>query len=149
VNQKPETTGPGIVVLSPSLHVLHLNQRAMALLNQLTHTTQSLGAKRTIAAPLHQHCQDMLETMRARLGSNNWEQFQHNHVIGDSSHKIFLNGFGLPDRRGLPHSRIVLLLAPHIPVPMPGISRRECPEEISENSHVGADKPPAVSLHQG
>jgi hypothetical protein len=90
----------------------------------------------------------MFETMQARVGSNNWEQFQHNRVIGDSPHSILLNGFGLPDRRGLPHSRIVLLLAPHTPVPMPGISRRECPEAISENSHVGADRPPAVSLHQ-
>jgi len=147
VNQTPETTGPGIVVLSPSLHVLHMNRRAMALLNQLTHTAQNIEAELAIAAPLHQHGQDMFETMQARLGSNNWEQFQHTCVIGDAPHKILLNGFGLPDRRGLLHSRVVLLLAPHIPVPMPGISRTECSTELSEHSHVGAERPPAVGLH--
>jgi hypothetical protein len=115
VNQNPETTGPGIVVLSPSLQVLYINRCAMARLNQLASTAQSLGAERAVTAPLHQHCRDMLELMQVRLGSNNWEQFEHNRVIGDSSHTSFLNGFGLPDRRGLSHSRIVLLLTPQTP----------------------------------
>jgi len=76
VNQEQEATGPGIVVLSPSLQVLHMNRRAMALLNQLEYTVQSIGAERAVAAPLHQHCRDIVETLKARLGSNNWEQFQ-------------------------------------------------------------------------
>src|SRR5437773_857491 len=113
VNQKQEATGPGIVVLSPSLQVLHMNRRAMTLLNQLEYTAQSIGAERAVAAPLHQHCRDIIETLQARLGSNNWEQFQQCRTIGDSTHSILLNGFGLPDRRGLPHSRIVILLSPH------------------------------------
>jgi len=146
VNQELEATGRGIVVLSPSLQVLHMNRRAMALLNQLEHTAQSIGAERAVAAPLHQHCQDIIETMRARLGSNNWEQFQQYRTIGDSTHSILLNGFGLPDRRGLPHSRIVMLLSPHTPAPMPGISRRECSEEISESSHLGSDSPHAIGM---
>jgi nucleotidyltransferase/DNA polymerase involved in DNA repair len=114
VNQEQEATGPGIVVLSPSLQVLHIKRRAMALLNQLEHTAQSIGAERAVAAPLHQHCQDIIETLQARLGSNNWEQFRQYRMIGDSTHSILLSGFGLPDRRGLPHSRIVMLLSPHI-----------------------------------
>jgi hypothetical protein len=113
VNQEQEATGPGIVVLSPSLQVLHMNRRAMALLNQLEDIAQSIGAERAVAAPLHQHCRDIIETLQARLGSNNWQQFQQCRMIGDSTHSILLNGFGLPDRRGLPHSRIVMLLSPH------------------------------------
>jgi uncharacterized protein YfaQ (DUF2300 family) len=118
VNQTPETIGPGIVVLSSSLHVLHMNRRAMALLNELAHPAQNIGAEQGIAAPLQHHGQDMFETMQARVGSNNWEQFQHNRVIGESPHMILLKGFGLSDRRGLSYSKIVLLLSPHIPVPM-------------------------------
>jgi len=113
VNQEQEATGPGIVVLTPSLQVLHMNRRAMVLLNQLEYTAQSIGAERAVAAPLHQHCQDIIETLRARLGSNNWEQFHQQRTIGDSTHSILLKGFGLPDPRGLPHSRIVILLSPH------------------------------------
>ena len=113
MNQEQEATGPGIVVLTPSLQVLHMNRRAMVLLNQLEYTAQSIGAERAVAAPLHQHCQDIIETLRARLGSNNWEQFHQQRTIGDSTHSILLKGFGLPDPRGLPHSRIVILLSPH------------------------------------
>jgi len=115
VNQEQEATGPGIVVLSPSLQILYMNRRAMALLNQLEYTAQSIGAERAVTAPLHQHCRDIIETLQARLGSNNWEQFRQYRTIGDSIHSILVNGFGIPDRRGLPHSRIVLLISPHTP----------------------------------
>lgn len=140
MNQEQEATGPGIVVLSPSLQVLHMNRRAMALLNQLERTAQSIGTERATTAPLHQHCQDIIETLQARLASNNMEQFCRYRTIGDSTPTILLKGFGLPDRRGLPHSRIVMLLSPHTPAPMPGISRRECSEEISEHNHLGATR---------
>jgi hypothetical protein len=123
VNQEQGATDPGIVVLSPSLQVLHMNRRAMALLNQLEHNAQNNGAERAVAAPLHQHCQDIIETLQARLGANNWEQFRQYRTIGDSIHSISVNGFGIPDRRGLPHSRIVLLLSPHTPTPLPGIRK--------------------------
>ncbi len=124
MNQEQGTTGPGIVVLSPSLQVLHMNRRAMALLNQLEHTAQSIGTEWALTAPLHQHCQDIVETLQERLGSNNWEQFQQSRTIGNSTHSIFLNGFGLPDRRGLSHSRIVMLLSPHNQAPTPGIREK-------------------------
>lgn len=123
MNQEQGATGPAIVVLSPSLQVLHMNRRAMALLNQLEHTAQSTGAERAVAAPLHQLCQDIIETLQVRLRSNNWEQFRQQSTIGDSTHSILVNGFGLPDHRGLPHSRIVLLLSPHTPAPLPGIRK--------------------------
>ena len=146
MNQEQEVADPGIVVLSPSMQILHMNRRAMDLLNQLEHTAQSTGAERAVAAPLHQHCQDILEALQARLGSNNWKQFRQQRTIVDSTHSILVNGFGLPDRRGLPHSRIVMLLSPHNPVLMPGISRRECSEEISESDHFGADSTRAIGM---
>ena len=146
MNQGDKTTSPGIVVLSPSLQVLHMNRRAWALLNQLAYTAPSSGAARVVAGPLHQHFQDIMETLQARLGSHNWEQFQLDRTIGDSPHSIFLNGFGLPDRRGLSHSRIVMLLSPHIEQSMPGISRRKCLEDIFESSDLGVGKPPVGGL---
>ena len=141
MNQEQEATGHGIVVLSPSLQVLHINQRAMVLLNQLEQTIQVVGAERTVAAPLHQHCQDIIETLRSRLESNNWERFQHYRTIGASPHSILLKGFGIPDPRGLSYSRIVMLLSPYNPVPMPGISRDESPAGISERDYLEANPP--------
>jgi len=125
LNQEREATGPGIVVLSSSLQVLHMNRRARALLTQLKRSAQSSETERAVAAPLHQHCQDIIETMQERLAAHNWEQFHQYRMINDSTHPILLKGFGLPDRRGLPHSRIVILLSPHTPASMPGISGRD------------------------
>lgn len=146
MNQEQKANGPGIVVLSPSLQVLHMNRRAMDLLNQLEYTAQSTGVERAVAAPLHQHCQDIIETLQARLRSNNWEQFRHQRTIGDSTHSILVNGFGIPDRRGMPHSRIVILLSPHTPAPLPGISRRESSDGISERNHLGAELPLKIGM---
>lgn len=143
VNQEA-AIGPGIVVLSSSLQVLHISRQAMVLLNQLAHTAQSIAGECAISAPLHQPCQDIIETLQARLGSNNWEQFQQCCTIGDSPHRISLKGFGIPDRRGLSHSRIVMLLFPHTEQSMPGIGRRESSEGIFERDHLDADPPPAV-----
>ena len=146
MSQEPEATGPGIVVLSSSLQVLHMNRRALVLLNQLEHTGQIVGAEWALTAPLHQHCQDIIETLQARLAANNWEQFQQYRMIGNPTNTILLKGFGLPDQRGLSYSRIVVLLSPHNQASMPGISRRESPKEISESDHFGADSPRAIGM---
>lgn len=122
MNLEQETSGPGIVVLTPAWQILHINRRAIVLLNQLGHTPQHIGTERDVAAPLHHHCQDIIETLQARLGSNPWEQFQQSCTLGDSPHIIVLKGFGLPDRRGLSHSRIVMLLSPHTAPSIPEIS---------------------------
>ena len=147
MHQEEKATGPGIVVLSSSLQVLHMNRRAMALLTQLERTAQSIGTAQAVAAPLHQHCQDIIETLQARLASNNWEQFNQYRTIGDSSHTILLKGFGLPDRRGLLHSRIVMLLSPHTPAPMPKIRKRKSPDAISKGSQLGADSARTPGTH--
>ena len=113
MNHEQEATGSGIVVLSSSLQVLHLNRRAMNLLTQLERTAQSIGMEETVTGPLHRHCQDVIETLPARMESNNWEPFHQYRTIGDVTHAILLKGFGLLDRRGLLHSRIVMLLYPY------------------------------------
>jgi hypothetical protein len=146
VNQEQAATGPGIVVLSSSLQVLHMNRQAIALLTQGEHNALNIGTERAVAAPLRQHCQDIIETLQARLGSNNWEQFHQYSTIGDSTHLILLKGFGLPDRRGLAHFRIVMLLSPHNPASNCGNGRVESPEEISESRHLGADSPRAIGM---
>ena len=114
MNQEQEATDPGIVVLSSSLHVLFMNRRAMALLNQLDHTVHLVGTERDLVAPLQRHCQDIIETMQTRMESNSWEQFQQCRTIGNSSRSILVKGFGIPDRKGLSYSRIVMLLSPAI-----------------------------------
>lgn len=143
MNREPETTGLGIVVLSSSMQLLHINRRAMELLTRLEHTAQSVGTAPALTAPLSQPCQEIVETMQRCLAWKNWEQFHQVCTIGNSSYAIVLKGFGLPDRRGLPHSRIVMLLTPHIPLSVRGITRVKFSVGISEAPRLGADSPQA------
>jgi len=140
VNQEQEASSPGIVVLSSCLQLLHMNRRARALLLQLDGTAQG-GAEQAVAAHLHRHCQEIIETLLERLGSKNWEQFHQFGTIGDGTRSILLKGFGIPDRRGLSHSRIVLLLSPHAPEPMSGM-RKMAPEA----GILEAESPRAVGM---
>ena len=113
MNQEQEGTGPGIVVLSSSMQVLHMNRRAIDLLNHFKPAAERLETKPALVAPLHQHCKEVIQTLQARLASNNWGQFHQYRVIGEPNHTLLLKGFGLPDRRGLSHCRILMLLSPH------------------------------------
>jgi len=146
VNQGPETTSPGIVVLSSSLQLLHMNRQAIALLAQWERTALSIRTKGAVPASLHQLCHEIMETLRARVRSNNWAQFYQYCAIGDSTCSILLKGFGLPDRRGLPHSRIVMLISPHTAASISGINGKEFSEGISGNSHLDADSPRAMGM---
>lgn len=93
VNQEHMGTRPGIVVLSLSLQVLHINRQAMMSLDRLKHTTWNVGTERAVvAAPLFPLCQGIVERLQSRLRSNNWERFQQNRTIGESTHTISLKG---------------------------------------------------------
>jgi hypothetical protein len=144
VSQEQEATGPGIVVLSSSLQVLHMNRRATDMLIQFERAAQSIGTERTVAAPLHQHCLDIMETFHARLGADNWEQFHQYRTIGDSTNSILLKGFALPDRRGLSHFRIVMLLFPHAQAPISGMRKMESSDRTFESDHVAGNSPYAI-----
>ena len=139
MNQTQEATIPGIVVLSSSLQVLFMNRRAMTLLDHLEQAAQGLEPKQALPAPLHKHCEDIIEILRMRLASNNWEHFHQYRVIGELNHQILLKGFGLPDRRGLSHCRILMLLSSHPAVSIPGIDRMKSPGRVPQSVRLGSD----------
>jgi len=125
MNQKQETTGPGIVVLSSSLQVLHLNRCARTLLAQSAETEQNGNGS------LHQPCQDLLHTLPISLASKkNWEQLQ-DRTIGHSRVTIFMKRFDRPNPMSQIPSKIVLLLSPQAQAAMPETSNRESSSFLS------------------
>ncbi len=142
MNQEQEGTGPGIVVLSTALQVLHMNRRAMGLLDHFKPVAERLETKPALAEPLYRHCEDIIQTLQTRLASKNWEQFHQYRVIGEPNHTILLKGFGLPDQRGLSHCRILMLLSPHTAASMPEIGRMQSSRGVSESDRLGADSAP-------
>ncbi len=146
MNKRPETSEPGIVVFSSSLDLLHMNKRAFQILTQFGGAASGLGAKPELTAPLHPLCQDIIEAMRERQATNKGEAFLNSRMIGNTTSRVSLKGFGLPDPRGMPHSRIVILLSPDIFVSIPGSGRME---GTAETVHLGADMPRATEMEMG
>lgn len=103
---------PGIVVLSSSLDLLHINKAAIQMLTQLRPSASRVGADQHLTAPLHSFCREIIAVLQERLTSRSFEPFRQYHAIGDSDRELLVKGFGVPDKRGLPYSRIVLLLSP-------------------------------------
>ena len=131
-------------MLSSSCELLHMNRRALALLTGADLSALNIRTAQALTAPLHPHCQDIIETLQARLAANNWAQFYRYRVIGDPTDQILLKGFGLPDRRGLPHSRVVMLLTPHSPFSTPTSDSTESPDGICKQDVVDRDSPRAT-----
>jgi hypothetical protein len=141
MNSESETTRPGIVVLSAAMHILHMNQQAIDLLTRLNGAGTRAETKQILAAPLHQQCRDVLAAMQKCVESNNWAPVQDFRTIGNPHHAILLKGFGLPDRRGLFHSRIVVVLSSDSPALVRGITSVDSLVGISESREAGSDWP--------
>jgi len=114
MNQARGAIDPGVVVLSSSLQLLHINHHAISLLKDVQQSSVQPEANGKLISPLHPHSHDILMAIRERLASSNFTPFYCYRAIGEPPQEILLKGFGLPDRRGFPHSRIVMLLMPQL-----------------------------------
>jgi len=112
MNQARGAIDPGVVVLSSSLQLLHINHHAISLLTDVGQGSSYPDANGNLTSPLHPHSHEILMAIRKRLASHNFTPFHCYRTIGEHTQEILLKGFGLPDRRGFFHSRIVMLLMP-------------------------------------
>ena len=110
MNTEREAIGVGIVVLSASLKILHMNQKAMHILAPLAGGATSHNTTPRLITPLHEECQRILSALQDRLQSNSHELVHRDSTIGPSAKSFVVRGFGLVDPRGLQHSRIVFVL---------------------------------------
>ena len=109
-----QRAGPGIVVLSASMQLLHTNRQASELakkINAVEHGgTPAKSAHGVLPAALTELCAEILKALHVRTEAKDWEQFEIKRVAGDPDRPILLRGFGLPDRGGVQHARLVVTM---------------------------------------
>ena len=108
---------PGMLVLAPPMRLLHMNQHAWELLRRLSngengemgngHTYQAKGL---LPESLHETCVEIFASLQDRGHAEDWERFEIKRVIGAPQQPVLIRGFGVPDRSGRGHSRVILLL---------------------------------------
>jgi hypothetical protein len=106
--------GAGIVVLSPSMKILHVNRHALFLIDGLASTTSEAHQpnNRTDILPpvLINLAGEILSVLRSRHEMKEKGQFEIRHSANGSGKPVLIRGVGVPNGQGVEHSRILLVL---------------------------------------
>ena len=109
-----QRAGAGIVVLSAAMQLLHMNRQASdlsKLINAAEHSGGSLkSAHGVLPTALTELCGEIIKALHVRTEAKDWEQFEIKRVAGNPEQPILLRGFGLPDRGGVQHARLVVTM---------------------------------------
>jgi hypothetical protein len=106
--------GPGIVVLAPSMQVLHLNHQAQILITGLMPSTpevQQPNNRTGILPPaLINLAGVILSALRSRHERNEKGQIEIRHSFNGTGKPVSIRGVGVLNGEGVAQARIVLLL---------------------------------------
>ncbi len=109
-----QRVSPGMLVLAPPMRLLHMNQHAWELLRRLSNGETGNGhahqAKGLLPESLHETCVEIFVHLQDRSHAKDWERFEIKRVIGSPQQPVLIRGFGVPDRSGRRHPRVILLL---------------------------------------
>ena len=113
-NLADQRAGAGIVVLSSSMQLLHMNRQA-AELSKLINMAENGGApaksaQGVLPSALTELCTEVMKALQVRTEAKDWEQFEIKRIAGNPNQPVLLRGFGLPDRGGIQYARLVVTL---------------------------------------
>jgi len=113
-NGKVPSGGPGIVVLSHVLEVLHMNSQAVKLASLLGPAPPDghlpNNATRILPPPLTDLAGKILSMLQSRHDRSEKGQVEILHSANGSEMPVHIRGVGVPDRHGVAHARIVFIL---------------------------------------
>jgi DNA-binding CsgD family transcriptional regulator len=109
-----QRAGSGIVVLSSSMQLLHMNRQASELAKKINNIEQmgsvAKSAHGVLPTALTELCGEIIKALHIRTEAKDWEQFELKRIAGDPNKPILLRGFGLPDRGGVQNARLVVTM---------------------------------------
>lgn len=103
-----KVTGPGVLVYSHTMQLLHVNRRALELTGGISRTEN--GPIRVVLSAVIELRAEVQATLDSRIVANVWEPFELKRFVVEPGRELLLRGFGLPDRNADEHSHIVILL---------------------------------------
>ena len=109
-----QRAGSGIVVLTAAMQLLHMNRQATELAKKINAAEQTGNAARSahgvLPTALTELCGEIIKALHVRTEAKDWEQFELKRISGDPNQPVLLRGFGLPDRGGVEHARLVVTM---------------------------------------
>lgn len=103
----------GMMVLSSSMHILHMNSQARALMAHLGVACELWPhlSPESMPAILIEFCGHVLSELRRQAGSQEWTALEMRRICHMVSPALMLRGFGMPEREGR-DPRMILILQP-------------------------------------
>jgi len=95
-----QRSGPGILVLTPTLQLLQMNTRALELSRRINLAQSGSLAGCVLPAAVTELCGEIRKMLESRIEPKDWEQVEVKRLAGDVERPVFLRGFGLPDWGG-------------------------------------------------
>ena len=125
--QSPLLSSPnsGIIVLSSSAHILHMNEPARALMALFgaSHEHWPQMAPESMPSIITEFCLDVLAQLRRRIEAQDWTQLEMRRTCHMVTPSLVLTGFGVPSAANS-EIRVILTLTPLFSTPYAAANAR-------------------------
>src|SRR3989442_11582166 len=105
-----QRVGPGILLLSPALQLMHMNRQAVELSGKIMRAENgkvATGALPTVVTAL---CDEVITALQVKTDAKDWEQVQIRRLVSAPNPPVLLRAFGLPDSGGTHRARILIIM---------------------------------------
>jgi DNA-binding CsgD family transcriptional regulator len=100
----------GILVLSPSMHLIYMNWTARDLCYRVNNGRTGRRMNGVLPIEVVELCQEVGTLMRTQTDPKDWEQVRVRHQAGSVKDPVQIMGFAIPDPEGTDQSRIFVIL---------------------------------------
>ena len=106
-----QRVGPGIILLSSSLHLMHMNRRAWELSRKITQAHNGKTATGVLPTAVTELCAEVVTAFQVRTNAKDWDQVQIRRLVGTTNPPVLLRALGLPDHcGGFQQARILIIM---------------------------------------
>jgi len=105
-----QRVGPGILLLSPALKLMHMNRQAWELSRKITQAQNGKAATGVLPPAVTELCAEVVTALRVRIDAKDWEQVQITRLVSPPNPPVLLRAFGFPDGGDAQRARILILM---------------------------------------
>src|SRR3989449_3144565 len=100
-----QRVGPGILLLSPALKLMHMNRRAWELSRKITQGENGKAGTGVLPPAVTELCAEVVTALPGRIDAKDWEQVQITRLVGTPNPPLLLRAFRVPDGGDAPPAR--------------------------------------------
>ena len=105
-----QRVGPGILMLSPALQLMHMDRRAWELSGKIMLAQNGMSATGVLPTAVTELCAEVITALQIRTDAKDWELVQLRRLVSTPNPPVLLRAFGLPDRGGFQQARILIFM---------------------------------------